>query len=128
MSTNSITRVWDNCKIIVTVYKHYDGYPEAYGLDLAKFLKGYKIVNGLPLNTENVKIANGMKCRATQIIAHFKTSSGDVYIDPNKNALDVDYVYDIWEVVGKLRLAVRKPDEEKQSIYKPEDFILTFYK
>ena len=33
-------------KYMVSIYNHYDGYPEGLGLKLANYLEGTKIVNG----------------------------------------------------------------------------------
>ena len=34
-------------KIMVSIYNHYDGYPEGLGVTLASYLNDMKIVNGL---------------------------------------------------------------------------------
>lgn len=129
MSTRSLTRIWDKGEILVTLYKHYDGYPEGYGLELAKFIDGYKILNGILLKThENKKLANGMGCFAAQLIAYFKQEVGDIYIEPNNISLGEEYIYDVWNTDDGIMMAIREVDEIKKDIYKPKDFILTFSK
>lgn len=75
MGTRSLTHFEHNGEILCTVYRQMDGYPEGHGKDLAEFLSGYKIVNGINMEDDRVcpKLANGMGCLAAQVIAHFKT-------------------------------------------------------
>ena len=63
---------------IVTMYRQMDGYPEGHGLQLAKFLAGGKMVNGIGLN--DVLVFNGMGCLAAQCVAHFKNGAGGFYL------------------------------------------------
>jgi len=64
---------------IVTMYRQMDGYPEGHGLELAEFLAGGKMVNGIGL-TENQLVFNGMGCLAAQCVAHFKDGPGGFYL------------------------------------------------
>lgn len=64
---------------IVTMYRQYDGYPEGHGLELAEFLAGGKMVNGISMN-ENGLVFNGMDCLAAQAVAHFKNGAGGIYL------------------------------------------------
>jgi hypothetical protein len=53
-----------------------DGYPDGHGQELADFLDGFKIVNGISTEDRDFpKVANGMGCLAAQVIAHFKTDT-----------------------------------------------------
>lgn len=64
---------------IVTMYRQYDGYPEGHGLQLAEFLAGGKMVNGISM-AENQLVFNGMGCLAAQAVAHFKDGPGGFYL------------------------------------------------
>jgi len=46
---------------IVTMYRQFDGYPEGHGLDLAEFLAGGKMVNGLGDGGSGIKIETTLK-------------------------------------------------------------------
>ena len=82
-------------KIEVQVYKHYDGYPQGHPVDLAKFLNGFKIVNGLSQDTH--KVSNGLGCLAAQYIAAFKEQAGDIYIEnPDTEHFDIEYITYVW--------------------------------
>jgi hypothetical protein len=90
MGTRSLTRVFETyrdekknkqVKIqLVNMYRQYDGYPEGHGTELADFLNGGKVVNGIGGDDKNV--FNGAGCLAAQMIAHFKDGAGGFYIEP----------------------------------------------
>lgn len=89
MGTRSLTTFiekWEDEKTkkvkqtkIVTMYRQMDGYPEGHGLDLAEFLAGGKLVNGIS-PTEEKLVFNGMGCLAAQAVAYFKTGPGGIYL------------------------------------------------
>ena len=66
-------------KFMVSVYHHFDGYPEYLGVTLANYLDGKKIVNGLGEDRDTV--FNGLGCMAASIIAELKEEAGNVYIE-----------------------------------------------
>jgi hypothetical protein len=80
MSTRSLTHIHEGKSKtpFVTIYRQCDGYPEGIGRELAEFLNGFTIVNGL--GGQKGKIANGAGCLAAQLIKHFKGGPGNVYI------------------------------------------------
>ena len=90
MGTRSLTRVFSTYKDekknkqvkvqLVNMYRQYDGYPSGHGVELADFLKGGKVVNGIGSN--DVNVFNGAGCLAAQMIAHFKDGAGGIYIEP----------------------------------------------
>ncbi len=92
MGTRSLTRVietWKNDdgkqlkRMLVTMYRQFDGYPEGHGQELANFLKAGKVVNGLGMDNPT-KVFNGAGCLAAQMVSHFKgDSAGGIYLYPN---------------------------------------------
>lgn len=97
MGTRSNTLVIDTGYkpevIFVNMYRQMDGYPSGHGKDLAEFLMPFTMVNGMGLR-DTRKIANGVGCLAAQIVAHFKTGPGHIYLDtPTKKACGNDYTY-----------------------------------
>jgi len=96
MSTRALVRfVNKKGKNVATIYKHFDGYPEGFGLDLANFLSDMVIVEGIDL-VHKGHVANGMECLAAQVVAFFKQGVGDVYLYPSdtlESDTDVNYVY-----------------------------------
>ena len=88
-------------RVEVLVYKHYDGYPEGHPVDLAKFLRYFKIVNGVPFG-DNSKMANGLGCLAAQYVETFKMQPGDLYIEnPDSKHFDIEYITYVWGTDNK---------------------------
>ena len=81
-------------------YVHNDGYPQGHPVDLAEFLKGFTITNGLGQDT--YKVANGLGCLAAQYVAAFKMQAGDLYIEnPDTDHFDIEYITYVWGDDGK---------------------------
>lgn len=82
----------------VQIYKHYDGYPQYLGREIAEFLKDRQYVNGL--TSRVVKQMNGPGDLMAQLTAHLKEDSGgDVYLYPAENTHNDHgqaYTYYIW--------------------------------
>ena len=101
MGTRSLTIVEDEKgREIVTIYRQFDGYYDGHGKELADFLTGFTLVNGLRGDGPE-KIANGLGCLAAQVVAHFKKEPGGIYLYP-AGARDVgeEYVYVVSGVIG----------------------------
>ena len=82
-------------KKLVSIYHHYDGYPEGLGVKLASYLDDYHIVNGS--GREGDTLFNGIGCMAASIIAHLKDGPGNVYIEDKDNPHGwLDYNYYVW--------------------------------
>jgi hypothetical protein len=105
MGTRSLTTViqtgkWDgkNYKTkLMTMYRQMDGYPSGMGLDLAKFLNGGKVVNGISLmHPDKSTIFNGAGCLAAQLVAHFKEGPGGYYLHkPGQTNCGEEYRYEV---------------------------------
>lgn len=101
MGTRSLTVIrerWepsDDPTDLVAIYRQYDGYPEGHGRDLADFLNGLTVVNGI--GRETGRIANGPGCFAAQLIQTLKESHGvgGIYIQTNNRDCGAEYVYTI---------------------------------
>jgi hypothetical protein len=103
MGTRSLTFVYEKYgevfKPVVNMYRQYDGYPTGHGAELAEFLNGGRIVNGLA-QTKTVEevVFNGMGCLAAQMVAHFKQTPGGFYIHPvDVTDCGQDYEYHIYD-------------------------------
>ena len=59
------------------LYKHYDGYIEGLGKEIAQFLEPMEIVNGISGGTEFGKVANGAGDGVLQLICHLKSLEGN---------------------------------------------------
>lgn len=88
---------------IAVLYRQMDGYPEGHGLELAEFLSGVKLVNGIPVGDKR-RMANGMSCLAAQVIAHFKRPDqhGGFYLHAaGTRNCDEQYIYFVSGQVGE---------------------------
>jgi len=97
MGTRSNTVVIDtgNTKPVklINMYRQFDGYPSGHGKELSDFLSKIRLVNGMSLNKSEGAIANGVGCLAAQIVAHFKTEPGGIYLENPTGKCDNDYTY-----------------------------------
>jgi hypothetical protein len=82
-------------KVMVSIYNHFDGYPEGLGVKLASYLEDKKITNGL--GKDRYSVFNGLGCMAASIIAELKDEAGQIYIeDPTRPHGWIDYEYYVW--------------------------------
>ena len=106
MGTRCLTIIHDNGVPLISMNRQFDGYLSGHGSDLADFLDDITMVNGLPPETEGV--ANGAGCLAAQMIAHFKTEPGGIYIVPTpeteENMEDIDFIYNV--IVNGLTITI----------------------
>ena len=47
---------------------------------MAKYLLSKKIINGIPINDNSGRTANGFGCLIAQYIRDFKTATGNLYV------------------------------------------------
>jgi hypothetical protein len=103
MGTRSLTFVYEKYgqvqKPVCNMYRQFDGYPTGHGAELAEFLNGGRLVNGLSA-TKTVEefVFNGMGCLGASMVAHFKESPGGFYIHPTDvTDCGQDYEYHIYD-------------------------------
>lgn len=85
---------------IVVMYRQMDGYIDGHGHDLANFLAGGVVVNGIGMD-ESRRVFNGMGCLAAQVVEHFKDGPGGFYLHRagTRNAGE-EYIYEVRQVSG----------------------------
>ena len=112
MGTRSLTFVYEKYgqiqKPVVNMYRQFDGYPTGHGAELAEFLNGGRLVNGLiATKTVDEAVYNGMGCLAASMVAHFKQTPGGFYIHPvDVTDCGQDYEYHVYDKSGKLYIEV----------------------
>lgn len=89
MGTRAVIKVYEDPKpvnnnepheVLVTIYKHWDGYPSGLGKDIYKILTTKQIAD--------------MGCLAATVIAGLKTGEGDVRVIPlDGYGDDIEYIY-----------------------------------
>jgi len=109
---------------IVTVYRHYDGYPKGHGLELAEFLLSGKMVNGVGLGDQ--RVFNGFNCLIAQFIKDFKDGAGGIYVyrGGDKDMWE-DYHYHVIYDDDTKKLTMKCIDVPKKVLFDgdPADFI-----
>ena len=89
--------VYKERKPITCMYRQYDGYLDGHGQELAEWLSGYTLVNGIP-SDKSEPMFNGMDCLAAQMFAHFKDGAGNIYcMHPDAEDCWEEYLYEISE-------------------------------
>ncbi len=87
---------------IAVLYRQHDGYPDGHGKDLADFLDGKVIVNGISGDNTKDTAFNGMPCLAASVVAHFKDDIGSFYLYPaGTRDMGEDYIYTITQSDGQ---------------------------
>ena len=76
---------------LVSVYQQYDGYISGVGHDIAKYILGKQICNGITLGRDTSNLANGFTCLIAQFIRDFKTDVGGLYIITEDNIQEYNY-------------------------------------
>jgi hypothetical protein len=113
-------------KVMVSIYNHYDGYPEGLGVTLASYLDDKKITNGL--GKDRWSCINGLGCMAASIIAELKDEAGNVYIeDPVRPHGWIDYEYYVWGDDNKDIWISIFDSSECIFVGKPRDLLKKYY-
>lgn len=104
MGTRSLTKFIETHKdtkgkviktTLAVMYRQMDGYPSGMGTDLADFLKGGVLVNGISMSDKRF-VFNGMGCLSAQVIAHFKDGPGSIYLyNPKTKDAGQEFEYEI---------------------------------
>ena len=142
MGTRSLTFIKEkhDKEYSINMYKQYDGYPKGYGLDLAKYLNKFTIVNGFSMSDER-KIANGVSCLIAQLVSNFKQEVGGIYIYPTKDTdcgQNYEYHISVDDNSGEIEIYVKengyvindKYIDDARTIFKgsPKEFIKKYSK
>lgn len=97
MGTRAVTIVEDEDGVYVSLYRQYDGYPEGHGKELAEFLDGAEIGNGITGNPPP-GFFNGVGDLAARLVTFFKENHkiiGGFYIIPTGTKWGPDYTYTV---------------------------------
>lgn len=126
MGTRSLTKVirtWEDTtgkkhrQPLTCMYRQYDGYMSGHGAELAEWLSGYTVVNGIPMD-KSEPMFNGMDCLAAQMFVHFKSSgckedgtptsnAGNIYcLHPDASDCWEEFLYEISEENKQLFITV----------------------
>lgn len=108
MGTRSLTHIYSkpsDSTPLVTIYRQYDGYPEAMGKDIKAAIGAKQLTNGC---TDKSRQCNGMGCAAAMLIGALKNGEcGNVYIYPTGSTdCGEEYTYRIYPAGETFRLVI----------------------
>lgn len=117
MGTHGTVIFKENVESLLSVLHTDDGNPKGIGLDLAKWLKDKKVVNGYTsLQNKNSGYANGIGCLAAQYIADFKKDIGRIYITNLHEICKYKYIVEL-DIFNNLVIIFN------DVVFTPEEFI-----
>ena len=92
MGTRSTTRFYNHeGKLLLAIYKQYDGYTSGWGQDLINFIKSGKFGNGIGMNSPEI-FFNGYSDFVLQVITHFKIGCGGIYATTEDDRQEYNYI------------------------------------
>tara|TARA_R110001632_G_scaffold62903_3_gene150778 strand:- start:1274 stop:1699 length:426 start_codon:yes stop_codon:yes gene_type:complete len=115
MGTRSLTKIIEvyqdekktSRQVLTTMYRQMDGYMEGHGAELAEWLAGFTVANGLGMD-EARKVANGANCLAAQMFQHFKDGPGNIYLyPPGARNCGEEYIYYIYVDGSEINVWVK---------------------
>lgn len=91
MGTRSLTRFYQDNRVIMVMYRQFDGFPDAHGADLKSIIESYSLVNGIPCGMDEAKerkLANGMSELCALVVRDLKIDnpSGNIYLYPHDSS------------------------------------------
>ena len=110
MGTRSITHIHEmeslGEKTVCSFFRHCDGYPSGHGKDLADWLKGKKLVNGMTGEEKTGQDFNRAGTMAVKLMNHIQDESGCEVIPTGDSNYGEDFTYDVYFRNGKFYLIV----------------------
>jgi len=103
-STIQFYNEYDQENPILCIYQQYDGHIESVGHELAIWLKGKTLINGIQNQKMEGGFANGMGCLAAQYVAAHKNGIGGFYLTTKND--EQQYNYRVRFVEGKIQIEV----------------------
>ncbi len=137
MGTRSLTHFENGGRgssTLLTMYRHYDGYPDAHGVELAEIQQQFTLTNGVIHNeaSASVKYANGMEELTALTLCALKNDNprGNIYVNlPNSNDCWEEYTYFVYaNSDNKIRIQMRDYDYQIKFDDTVDNFIKTFKK
>lgn len=111
MSTRSVTHIHEAVtpgeEIICSFYRHHDGYPKGHGKDLAKWLEGKRLVNGIGGDFVQGRDFNRAGTMAVQLMAHIQSISGAEVIPTGASDYGEEFTYHVYFRDGKFVVEIR---------------------
>lgn len=91
MGTRSTTKIYEDGRLLLALYKQYDGYPEGWGQQIKDFFHKGVFVNGFNGAKGDLEF-NGVGDFVLLLIKEFKEGTGDLYATTEKNEQEYNYI------------------------------------
>lgn len=101
MGTRSVTHIHEGKDIdkgqtiVCSFYRQFDGYPDGHGKDLAVWLSGKRLVNGIGSDFKDGVDFNRAGTMAVGLMAHIQSLSGAEVVPTGSAGYGEDYTYHI---------------------------------
>ena len=93
MGTRSVTKIFEDGKLLLALYKQYDGHVDSWGKDLKDFIKSGKFVNGIS-KSDKLQF-NGIGDFALLLVKEFKEESGGLYATTKDDVQEYNYTIEL---------------------------------
>lgn len=113
MGTRSTTRIYEDGRLLLALYKQYDGYPSGWGQDLKDFLHKGTFVNGICRGRDELQF-NGVGDFVLMLVKEFKEGTGGLYATTESNEQEYNYIIEFNHShdYSKLRYSIRCKEDE----------------
>jgi hypothetical protein len=95
--------------------RQFYGYISGHGRELAAFLSTQRLTSGIPVSEkpgEGKVWSNGAGCLAAQLVAHFKTEPGGIYIVEPGTLGGYNYTVEVGKYTNAIRVKVHHGESE----------------
>ena len=104
-----------NERIVCSFYRHCDGYPTGHGDDLAKWLNGKSLVNGISNGFDPHTMFNRAGTMSVKLMNHIQDISGCEVIPTGTSGRGEEFTYNLYFRDDKFYIEV---DDGGQSVLK----------
>lgn len=113
MGTRSTTRIYEDGRLLLALYKQYDGYPDGWGKELKDFFHKGVFVNGIR-RTEDKLQFNGVGDFALLLVKEFKEGTGGLYATTEENEQEYNYIIEFNHIENykKMQYSIRCKEDE----------------
>jgi hypothetical protein len=104
MNAPVLTKIYDEFGEPLCAFTYNSDNKHLHGIQLADFLDGYAIGEGLS-RWADTKVAENMPHLAAQIVDHFQASGGNVYMAPPTTQHDA-HAYEVRQIGTDLTISI----------------------
>ena len=91
MGTRSTTKIYEDGRLLLAIYKQFDGSPDSWGKELKDFLHKGVFVNGINEAKGNLQF-NGVGDFVLLLVKEFKEGTGSLYATTEDDKQAYNYV------------------------------------